>query len=262
MSITDQIDSAGKTWRGYMDEMSTPCKHPAPDTTTSPFHADPYQSGYATRHDPFVYYPSIAGRQSYCDQHVVDYSALGSDLASESTTPNYAFIAPDTCHDGHDSPCTGSDAFDPGGGQGGLVTANLWMSTEVPKILASPAFTTPGVSSVLLITTDESANTDVFGCLEGSSINVPPGTCASGIPPVGVDGGGDVGLLAIGSPAANLQAAGTQTATQYDHVSMLRTIEDGLRLPSLANPLVAQDSEGHINEAASPLEHSMSTLFS
>src|SRR5205807_3365035 len=138
----------GRTWRAYMDGMGTPCKHPAPDPPIFPnpsvaaiHSADPYQSGYATRHDPFVYYPPIVNNQSYCDAHVVDYTQLSTDLASNATTPSYAFITPDTCHDAHDAPCTGADVGQPGWRTGGLTSANLWMGTEVPKILSSPAFT-------------------------------------------------------------------------------------------------------------------------
>jgi hypothetical protein len=264
VSIADQLDAAHKTWTAYMDGMGTPCKHPAKDTLSSPVNADPYQTGYATRHDPFVYYPPIFNNQRYCDAHVVDYSKLSSDLASEETTPTYAFITPDTCHDGHDAPCIGPDSLGPGGKQGGLTSANAWMSTEVPKILASPAFTTPGVASVLFITTDEAANTDVTGCTTGPPTNGgTPGTCSSGVTATGIDGGGLVGLLAIGSPDAHL--ANGRTATPYDHNSLLRTIEDGLGLGPLtapnANIVISQDSAGHLNGAGSPLEHSMASLF-
>jgi hypothetical protein len=260
VSVADQIDAKTKTWKAYMDSMGPPCKHPASVT------ADPYQSGYATRHDPFVYYPPIVNNPGYCAKHVVDYSALASDLTQESTTPNYAFITPDTCHDGHDSPCTGSDVGQPGWQSGGLTSANDWMRAEVPKILDSPAFTTPGVSSVLFVTTDEAADTDVTGCTTGplTSANTP-GTCASGVPGVGIDGGGLVGLLAIGSPAAHVGTPGTTTSTPYDHASLLRTIEDGLGLaplsPANTTTVISQDAAGHLNQAGSPLEHSMAALF-
>ena len=272
VSVADQLDASGLTWRAYMDGMGTPCKHPAADPPIVPnpsvaavYSGDPYQSGYATRHDPFVYYPPIADNQSYCDAHVVDYSQLSTDLASDATTPSYAFITPDTCHDGHDAPCTGADVGEPGWRTGGLTSANLWMGAEVPKILSSPAFTTAGVSSVLFITTDEAANTDATGCTTGPATSgATPGTCASGVPGVGLNGGGLVGLLAIGSPAAHV--APGATATPYDHNSLLRTIEDGLGLrslnPSNASTVIFQDPAGHLNEAGSPLENSMATLFS
>jgi hypothetical protein len=266
VSVADQVDAAGKTWKAYMDGMQTACQHPPTDASPASFNADPYQTGYATRHDPFVYYPPIVNNQGYCDSHVLPYSQLATDLAAESSTPNYVFITPDTCHDGHDAPCVGSDVGQPGWQQGGLVSTNDWMSTEVPKILSSPAFTTPGMASVLFITTDEAANTDATGCTTGPVTNGgTPGTCASGVPGIGVDGGGLVGLLAIGSPDAHV-AAGTTTAVPYDHASLLRTVEDGLGLgalsPASQTQAIFQDSAGHLNNAGSPLEHAMSSLFS
>lgn len=265
VSIADQLEASKRTWRAYMDGMGTPCKHGPADSSPASFNADPYQSGYATRHDPFVYYPPVVGKPALCKAHVVDFSRLARDLRSNSTTPSYAFIAPDTCHDGHDSPCTGSDVGQPGWQKGGLTSANAWMKTEVPKILRSPAFTTRGVASVLFITTDEAANTDATGCTTGPlTTGATPGTCASGVPGAGVDGGGLVGLLAIGSQAAHVKAGAT-TATPYDHASLLRTVEDGLRLrplkPSSSSQIIFQDAAGHLNNAGSPLEHAMSNIF-
>jgi hypothetical protein len=61
-------------------------------------------------------------------------------------------------------------------------------------------------------------------------------------------------------------AAGTTTAIPYDHASLLRTVEDGLGLGALSassqTQTIFQDSAGHLNNAGSPLEHAMSSLFS
>jgi len=43
--------------------------------------------------------------------------------------PSFTFITPDTCHDGHDDPCSN-------GSPGGLVSADLWLSQEVPALIA------------------------------------------------------------------------------------------------------------------------------
>src|SRR4029077_13980455 len=87
-SIADQLDTAGQSWTAYMDGAATPCQHPAATAAT-----DPYQIGYATRHDPFVYYPPTVDHgttavlstadSAYCESHVVPYgqSALTADLA-------------------------------------------------------------------------------------------------------------------------------------------------------------------------------------
>ncbi|MHB8464749.1 MAG: alkaline phosphatase family protein [Acidimicrobiales bacterium] len=229
-SVVNQIDRATKTWKAYMESATAPCQHPAASQLT-----DPYQSGYATRHDPFVYYPPIVENSdpTYCARHVVPYGdrhlGLAHDLATEKTTPNYVFITPDTRHDGHDSTCPGFAR------QGGLDCADGWLEANVPLILNSPAFKDRGV---LFITTDESVNSDISGC------------CSSGLPPLGVNGGGRIGLLALSAAGAqSIVRAGTQSSTSYDHASLLRTVEDGLHLG------------GYLNNAGSPFEHAMSDMF-
>jgi hypothetical protein len=234
-SIGDQVDYSGRSWKAYMDAMSGPCQHPG--TTAVP---DPYQTGYATRHDPFVYYPPIVENTTRCNAHVVPYTdtasttGLATDLVSATTTPNYVFITPDTCHDGHDAPCTGAEAGQPGG----LASADAWLSTEVPKILSSPAFNTPGVNSLLVITFDENGFSDLSGCC---------GALASGAGPTTDVGafGGRVGLLAIGAGVT----AGKTIHTPYDHWSYLRTVEDGL------------DIGEHLNLAGLPTTPAMTDLF-
>jgi hypothetical protein len=230
-SIADQVDDSGLHWRAYMDSMATPCQHPA-QTATS----DPYQTGYATRHNPFVYYPPIVENTARCNSAVVPYTQLATDLQSEATTPNYVFITPDTCHDGHDAPCTAppSEAGQPGG----LTSANAWLSAEVPKLLGSPAFTTPGVNSLLLITFDENGFTDVAGCCGVLAPGAGPTTNLLAF-------GGRVGLVAIGPGVT----PGKVVATPYDHWSYLRTVEDSLGIGE------------HLNMAGLPTTKAMTNLF-
>ena len=237
-SIADQVEAKNLTWKGYMDSMATPCQHPA--VTAIP---DPYQAGYATRHNPFVYYPPIVENAARCDSHVVPYTDLATDLQSEATTPNYAFITPDTCHDGHDAPCTAPP--DEAGQPGGLTSANAWLSTEVPKILGSPAFNSPGVRSLLMITFDENGFSDVPGCCGAlADVNqlAAGGATVSGVAALG----GRIGLLAVG----NGVRAGKTVSTPYDHYSYLRTVEDALGISE------------HLNVAGLPITPPMADLLS
>jgi hypothetical protein len=80
----------------------------------------PANDSYATRHDPFVYFHSVIDSQSYCNAHVVSLTPLAGNLKHTATTPNYSFITPDTCADGHDGKCTN-------GQKGGLVQANAFL---------------------------------------------------------------------------------------------------------------------------------------
>ena len=49
----------GLTWKGYMEDMGTPCRHPALEhAATTPSRRAP-DDQYAARHNPFVYFHSI-----------------------------------------------------------------------------------------------------------------------------------------------------------------------------------------------------------
>ena len=54
-SIATQL-GAGLTWKGYMESMAEPCQHPAVGQI-DPNLVATATSLYATRHNPFVYFP-------------------------------------------------------------------------------------------------------------------------------------------------------------------------------------------------------------
>ncbi len=77
--VGDQLQSAGLSWRGYMQDMGTPCRHPAAnarDDTQSARVGDQY----AARHNPFVYFHSTIDSPA-CAANDVDLSELEADLA-------------------------------------------------------------------------------------------------------------------------------------------------------------------------------------
>ena len=57
---------------------------------------------YVQKHNPFIYFNNIRTNTARCQSHIVPYTSLASDLASASTTPNFAFITPNSCNDMHD----------------------------------------------------------------------------------------------------------------------------------------------------------------
>jgi hypothetical protein len=218
-NVGDQLDDAGDSWAAWMGGMSTHCQHPA---LTDP--NDPYQKGYATRHNPFVYYPTLVDDGYRCEAHVRPYKELPPMLARGGPeVPAFNFIVPDTCDDGHDAPCAD-------GRPGGLVSADAWLRANVPLILASPAYKDRGA---LFITFDEASNSDMSGC------------CATGYSRLGLDGGGRVGLVML-SP---LGRAGHATDAYYSHLSLLRTVEAAFGIPY------------HLNTAALDKEKPMADLF-
>jgi hypothetical protein len=184
--------------------MGQPCRHPAIGQQ------DPTQSAkagdqYAARHNPFVYFHSIIDSPA-CAAGDVDLSQLTTDLQSSATTPSYSFITPNLCEDGHDAPCVD-------GRPGGLVSADAFLQTWVPRILVSPAYQAGGL---LVITFDEAENGDATSCCgQPQSLNTP----MAGITGAG---GGRIGTLLI-SPFV---APGTTNATPYNHYSLLKSMEN------------------------------------
>ncbi|GAC1375293.1 MAG: alkaline phosphatase family protein [Pseudarthrobacter sp.] len=218
-TVAGQLKDAGKTWKGYMEDMGNSatepktCRHPAlnsQDKTQSAHNGDQY----AARHNPFVYFAGITGSPD-CAKNDVDLSALKTDLASAATTPNLSMITPNLCHDGHDSPCVD-------GQPGGLKSADEWLKQWVPVITNSAAFKQDGV---LVITFDESDSpqSDASACCgEGPGPNSP-------LPGITGMGGGRVGALVL-SPFTK---GGTWSTTPYNHYSLLASVEDTFGLPYL-----------------------------
>jgi hypothetical protein len=212
-TIADQLSAAGLTWRDYNDSMgadptreSAECGHPGvnqPDNTQSATATDQY----ATRHDPFVYFHSIIDDTALCDSHVVNLDLLSQDLSSAASTPNYVFITPSLCNDGHDSPCAN-------GQPGGLTQVDSFLKTWVPKITSSPAF--KNENGLLAIIFDEAGSSDTSSCCG----EIPGPNSPS--PGINGPGGGDTGAVLL-SPCIR---PGTVTSQPYNHYTLLRSIED------------------------------------
>ena len=90
MNIADRIEASGRTWKLYGESM------PAPG------YASDNAGLYATRHVPYLYYRDILGNAARRKRHVVPYTRLADDMRSAATTPDYAFIVPNTVDDMHD----------------------------------------------------------------------------------------------------------------------------------------------------------------
>ena len=219
-TIGNQLQDAGGTWKAYLEDMGNDpkrdggrhCAHPAigaVDRTPSSTAEDQY----ATRHNPFMYHHAIIDDVSNCQARVVALDELSADLRTEATTPNYAFVVPNLCHDGHDTNC-------PTGEPGGLVSADPFLRQWVGRILASRAFRKDGL---LIVTFDEAARRDTAACC-----NEPTGPNTR-LPGKRGPGGGRVGAVLI-SPFIR---PGTVSDVPYNHYSMLKSVEQLLGLDYL-----------------------------
>ena len=175
----DRIAASGRTWRAYMESMPSPG-----------FVGDSYP--YMQKHDPFIYYDNIRTDPAQL-ANVVPYSQLATDLATAATTPAFGWITPNMLDDMHD---------------GTVAQGDTWLSTAVPALLASPAWTEQ--NSLLVITWDEDDN--------APGNQVATFVIASGVP------------------------AGFTSAVAYNHYSLLRTIEAAWGL----EPLTANDGQAAV----------------
>jgi phospholipase C len=121
--IADQLELAGLSWKAYQESMGEPCG------LTS-------HGRYAAKHNPFAYFDDINGwdgkafhPELRCNAHVVDYSQLDADLASNAV-PRYVFITPNLDSDMHD---------------GSIAYGDAWLARELPKLLATDAYKAGGV---------------------------------------------------------------------------------------------------------------------
>ena len=155
-TIASQLTSAGFTWKAYMQDMgnvasreSAACGHPAIGSVDQTEVAVP-GDGYATRHDPFMYFHSIIDDRQACDSHVV---ALGSPdgrcphlrcrerpgsqrTSARSRPPRTSRSSPRTCA----RTATTSRASTSRAGQSAYADYDAFLQTWVPLITRSPAF--------------------------------------------------------------------------------------------------------------------------
>ncbi len=290
-TIGDQLDTqfgAARPrrilWREYAEDMGADIgrDHGAPDKLGGTDCAHPAIGGddltnraeatdqYADRHNPFIYFHSVIDDPARCNAHVVPLGRvtvtsggdvftghLHDDLATLATTPDFMFVTPNLCDDGHDATCIGSNVE--GGKTSGLAGADLWLKHYMPMIFASPAYRDG--SLLVVITFDEGSNRDTRACP-----NADPSTCGSPTGPnVGnpgfsavlalmrqqttptrnyvYPGGGQIGAVVFNK--LYVAPGAVDTAGVYDHYSALRTYEDLLGLTTGGD-----DGRGHLGYAA------------
>ncbi len=133
-NLVDQIEASGRNWTAYQESMPHAC-----------FMGDAPPS-YRQKHNPFIYFDNIRNNPARCAK-IVPFTQFASDV-SANTVPDFAWITPNMCNDGHDCPASTTDA---------------WLRTVVPQITGSPAWRDNGV---LFITFDESEKADENGCCQ------------------------------------------------------------------------------------------------
>lgn len=109
-NIVDQLEGAGRSWGAYLEDL------PAPGSSTC--FGGAQSSGYAKKHNPFAYYTDIARSPARC-RRLQGFTQLASDLRA-GRLPEYVWISPNLCDDGHDC---------------GERTADEFLARSVPALL-------------------------------------------------------------------------------------------------------------------------------
>jgi hypothetical protein len=183
-----QLSRAGIPWVAWMESMPSPCY------TGSSSGSDATGS-YALKHNPFVVFRDNMPPNA-C--HIQPYPGAGGAVSAldGATPPDFVWVTPNLCNDGHDS-C--------GRGQVGQIDA--WLQANLAGVLASSWFADHGT---VIVTMDEND-------AEGG------GSCC------GDAAGGRIPMVVISSASLGRGAV----ALTGDHFGTLRTIEEAYRLPLL-----------------------------
>jgi phosphatidylinositol-3-phosphatase len=193
-NIVDRIESAGLTWKAYMEDYPGTC---GLSCSVGSCFLGSSNSGYAAAHDPFVYYSDIISDSARCARIVSANSMISNspqtddkllaDLGSASTASNFMWLSPDRCDSMHDCSISSGDNF---------------LHKLVPQILNSYIFKTQ--KALLFITFDE-------------------GPLSVGYP-------SDYVFTVLAGPVARVEY---KSSAQYSHYSLLNTIETEWGLQNL-----------------------------
>ncbi|HEY2441779.1 MAG TPA: alkaline phosphatase family protein [Streptosporangiaceae bacterium] len=235
-TLGNQLTGAHFTWKAYQQDMGNlpardhttettagpACGHPAVGTRDDTESAVPADQ-YAARHEGFMYFESVIGDRSYCEQHIVSFRPLLHDLTSAARTPAYSWITPNLCFDGHDAPCVTGEP-------GGLTEIDAFLRIWIPQIMNSPAYQQDGL---IIITFDEGTTSQA--CC-GETAGRSPSHPNVAEPGMTGPGGGRVGAIAI----SRFIKPGTVSAVDYNHYSSLRSVEDIFGLAHLGDAAMPQ----------------------
>jgi phospholipase C len=203
-NIVDQIEASGRTWKAYMQSIFA-------GGNTDKLADSAGNQLYERKHDPFVSYLDVQNNPARM-ANVVEFSQFATDLANK-TVPDYSWISPDQCTDMHGrggtdpktDPCNFANV------QQLIATGDAFLSSTVNEIMNSSAW---NGNSIIFVTWDESDFPfgDTSGCCDANP------------------GGGHVVMITISHSSHKPRTS----SVDYNHYSMLSTIEGGWQLGCLA----------------------------
>jgi hypothetical protein len=226
-NLATQLAAKGLGWRAYLENLPSPGSLDvfSAETDTQP------AALYAAKHTGFTNFASVHADPNL-KQELVGFDALHDDLRTGNVPP-FALVVPNQCDEMHgiNSPkappdCQKDDA-------GLIARGDSVVHSLITEMQASPIWTHG--NTAIVITWDE----------DGKADRTPGSQQSCCVVDAHDPGGGHIPTIVI----TNHGPRGITDATQYDHYSLLRTIEDALRL------------DGHLNHAADAAVQPMTPLF-
>jgi hypothetical protein len=226
-NLASQLAAHRLGWRAYLENLPEPGSLAivSPETATEP------AALYAAKHTGFTNFSSVHADPAL-KQRLVGFDALHADLRS-GKVPAFALVVPNQCNEMHG---INSPKAPPGCAKGDedlVRRGDAVVHDLVAEMQSSPIWTHG--NTAIVITFDE----------DGKADRVPGAPQSCCVVDAANPGGGRIPTIVI----TNHGPRGVRDDTPYDHYSLLRTIEDALRL------------DGHLRHAGDVAVAPMTPLF-
>jgi hypothetical protein len=196
--LGDLLEAKKLDWKNYAED------YPGTDSTCFTGRQDKRPDGshgnYVRRHTPFMSFTNVSTNQSRCTKHIVNASAFQNDLA-KGTLPAFSFFTPNLIDDGHDS---------------STEVADKWFQKNFGPLLDDPK-----LADVLVIATFDENSCNTIGAGDAPEDAAKKARCV---------GDQNVVYTAL---VGNGVKPGSSSDAQYNHYSLLKTLETGFGLGDL-----------------------------
>lgn len=216
ISIADQLAAAGKRWKSYQEDLPDAGANNVNYADGSFSNLDQVdqtkvQKLYAVKHNPFVYFDSVQRSSDPRNglHNVVGFTGAGglyADLGS-GKMPDLAFIAPNQCHDMH-----------------GAEEGSAFCTADATTVLAGDRVASQIVGAIKQSAVWRKGRNAIVLLWDENDFSATPNRV----------------VMIVDT---NYGVHGTQSATPYNHFSLLKTLEAGFGLHCINH---ACDGEVHL----------------
>ena len=158
-NLLSEMEGAGKTWRGYFQNMPSPGYegYCYPDKCNGIPDAD---TQYVSKHNGIMNFANLQSQTELGRMYPV--TQLSADLAA-GTVPNFSYIVPDECHDTHGAPpwCLDSGSLSSLQTSWLITQGDAYVGQLVNQITSSSTWTTGNTAIVITFDEGNTANSNI-----------------------------------------------------------------------------------------------------